>query len=132
MARLSPQDQTAIRQLWRKYVGAFHKRNARAAARLYAPDGDLIGVDGVLVTGPAAIEEYYVELFSKMPTATISDPKIAPARTLAGSAALVNGTWRVLGVAPKPVDVVGTFVVRRNRGTWSYVAVRLMTAFAAP
>lgn len=132
MARLSPKDQTDIRQLWRKYVAAFNKRNARAAARLYAPDGDLVGVDGVLVTGPAAIEEYYVELFPKFPTATVSDSKTAPARVIAGSAALVNGTWRVLGVGPKPADVVGTFVVRRDRGTWRYVAVRFMTPLAAP
>ena len=132
MARLSPQDQVAIRQLWRKYVAAFNKRNSRATARLYAPDGDLVGVDGVLVTGPAAIEEYYAELFLKFPTATVDDSKIAPARALAGSAALVNGTWHVLGVGPKPVDVVGTFVVRRDRGAWRYVAVRFMTPFVAP
>lgn len=132
MPRLSPQDQAAIRRLWRKYEADFNKHNGRAVARLYAPDGDLIGAEGVLVTGPAAIEEYYVELFSKLPTATASDSEIAPARTLAGSVALVNGTWRVLGVGPNPVNVVGTFVVRRNRGTWRYVAVRFMTPSAVP
>jgi uncharacterized protein (TIGR02246 family) len=133
MAKLSTEDQAAIRQLWKKYVAAFNKKSARGCARLYAPDGDLIGVDGVLLTGPAAIEKYYKEeIFAKFPTATVSDSKLTPARTIAGSVALVNGTWQVLGVGPKPADVVGTFVVRRSRGTWSYVAVRFMTPLVAP
>ena len=92
----------------------------------------MIGDEGDLLTGPAAIEEYDVERFSKLPMTEISDAKIAPARTIAGSAALVNGKWRVLGVRPKPIEVVGTFVVRRHRGTWHYLAVRFMTPSAVP
>ncbi len=129
MAPLGPREQAAIRHLWKEYVTAFDEKSAPFIARLYAPDGDLIGVDGKLVAGPAAIGEYYIELFSKIPMATISDAKIEPARTIGGSAALVNGTWRVRGVEPNPVNVVGTFVVRRERGRWSYVAVRFIRPF---
>lgn len=132
MPNLTPKDQAAISELWTKYVAAFHAKDARAVARLFASDGDLIGVDGDLVTGPPAIEKYYVGLFSKLPTATVSDAKIAPARTLAGSAALVNGTWRILGAGPNPINVAGTFVVRRDRGRWSYVAVRFAVPSAVP
>jgi uncharacterized protein (TIGR02246 family) len=133
MARLNSKDQGAIRQLWTKYAASFDKQKPRAIARLYAPDGDLIGIEGELVTGPAAIEEYYVDRFSKLPsTARISDSKIAPARIVAGSVALVNGTWSVLGVGPDPIEVVATFVVRRDQGTWRYVAARFIKPFTVP
>jgi uncharacterized protein (TIGR02246 family) len=132
MAGLTPKDQADIRKLWTKYEAAFNRQSARAVARLYGAQGDLIGVEGDLVTGPPAIEKYYVERFSKLPGATITDSEMAPARTIAGSGALVNGTWRVLGVGPDPIDVVGTFVVKRERGTWSYFAVRFQTPLAVP
>jgi uncharacterized protein (TIGR02246 family) len=132
MARLTPADQAAIRRLWTRYSNAFDKKSARGIARLFANDGDLIGVEGYVVSGPAAIEAFYIERFSKLPTAVISDSKIDPARSVAGSAALVNGTWNVLGVGPNPIPVVGTFVVRRDRGTWLYVAVRFQTPMTVP
>jgi uncharacterized protein (TIGR02246 family) len=130
--KLEATDQAAIRRLVKKYVTAFNQQKPRACASVYAADGDLIGVDGVLTTGPAAIEELYRKLFTQFPTAKVHDAKTAPARVLAGSAALANGTWKVHGVTPDPIDVVGTFVVRRTRGVWSFAAVRLMTAWTGP
>jgi uncharacterized protein (TIGR02246 family) len=129
MSQLTLNDQTTLNQLWRKYLAAFNKQDARAAGRLYAPDGDLLGVEGDLMTGPVAIEKYYLEFFAKFPKATVSGSKIAPAHIIADGAAFINGRWRVRGVTPKPFSVVRTFVVRRDRGTWSYVAVRF---FAVP
>ena len=132
MAQLHSKDQIAIKQLWLDYESAFNRKDASAVAGLYAPDGDLIGAEGVLVTGPPAIEAFYVKGFSKFPTARAGDAKIAPARAITGTTALVNGTWRILDLRPKPIDVVGTFVVRRDRGSWRYVAVRFMTPITLP
>ena len=127
MAQLSREDQAAIRELWKKYRGAFDRKDAKAAAGVYASDGDLVANDGKVVAGSAAIEKLYAQLFAKYPKAALRDVKLAPARGVSGTVAIVNGNWNVVGVGPGPAPVVGTLIVRRERGVWKYVAVRFMT-----
>lgn len=131
MDPLSRKDQAAIRRLWKSYKAAFNGEDARSITVLHAADGDLVSADGVLVTGAANIETFYEEQFAVPGKLTVRGDEISPAHALAADVALVNGSWTVSGVGPRPISVLGTFVVRRENGSWSYVAVRFMVPFGA-
>ena len=129
MSHLSPEDQLAIGKLWEQYGLAMGKKDAAAAAALYASDGDMIGLDGTLASGPSAIEQYYRnELSGKYEKVSITEFEISPARGVTEDVALVNGRWLVHGLGSDPIRVNSTFIVRRERGEWRYVAARFMPA----
>ena len=105
------------------------RKDAAAAAALYASDGDMIGIDGAFASGPAAIEQYYrTELSGKYDKVSITDFELTPARSIVADVALVNGKCLVHGLGPAPVPVRSTFIVRRDGSEWRYVAARFMAA----
>ncbi len=56
MSAFSDEDRIVIMKLWEDYGQAFGAEDADGIAALFAPDGDLIGLEGRLVSGPEAID----------------------------------------------------------------------------
>lgn len=129
MTDLSEQDKAAITQLWTEYGRALDRSDPEAIAALYAPDGDMTGIDGSHVEGPSAIASAYAAaLEQKYADLSLSDVELGTPRSVGPGAALMNATWRVHGLEPEPFPVRATFVVRKEPEGWRYVAAR----FAAP
>ncbi len=130
MTILTAEDQAAIGALWIEYGGAVGRRDAAAAAALFSSDGDALAIDGELLRGPKEVEEYYTrKLPGQYANLSITDVSLGEARSIGTDLALVNGTWRVHGLNPEPFPVRSTFIIRRERDGWRYVAVRLMVPF---
>lgn len=127
---LTTEDQAAIRALWAEYGAAVGRRDPAGAAALFTSDGDGLAIDGELLSGPKAIEEYYArKLPDQYANLSITDVDLSEARPIGSDLALVNGSWRVHGLNPEPFPVRSTFIVRREKDGWRYVAVRLMVPF---
>ncbi len=129
MPTLSDQDNAVIMKLWEQYGQAFAAQDADGIAALFAPDGDLIGVEGRLVSGPEAIaEEYRTEFSRSFEELSIRDVELDSSRPLSPQVGLMNGGWTVDGLASGSFRVRSTFVVRRDTEGWRYVAVRFAAA----
>ena len=129
MPTLSDQDSAVIMKLWEQYGQAFGAQDADGIAALFEPDGDLIGVEGRLVSGQAAIaEEYRNEFGRSFEGLSLRDFEFDSPRPLSPEVGLMNGRWIVDGLASGSFRVSSTFVVRRHEEGWRYVAVRLAAA----
>ena len=129
MSAFSDEDGVVIMKLWEDYGQAFGAQDADGIAALFAQDGDLIGLEGRLVSGPEAIAEFYRNEFSRsFEGLSLRDFEFDSPRPLSPQVALVNGGWIVDGLAGGSFRVRATFVVRRNTEGWRYVAVRLAAA----
>jgi uncharacterized protein (TIGR02246 family) len=59
-----------VRSLYRSLLNAWDRRDARGYASFFAEDGQVIGFDGSLMTGPDEIESELERIFSGHRTAT--------------------------------------------------------------
>lgn len=129
MLNLSEQDRSEIMQLWEKYGQAFGAQDADGIASLFAPDGDLIGVEGRLVTGPEAVaEEYRTEFARSFEGLSIHDVEFDSPRPLSPGVALLNGAWKVHGAPGGSFPVRSTLLIRQDAEGWRLVAVRFAAA----
>ena len=133
MASLTPGDLAAIGALWEKYGDAIGRKDAAAAAALFADDCDGIALDGTLLKGRAEIREYYEHnLSGKYADLQITGVEFDPPRPISGDVALINGSWIIHNIGPAPVRVRSTLVMRRDPDGWRYVAARFMAALGPP
>jgi uncharacterized protein (TIGR02246 family) len=129
MATLTPQDLAEIGALWQRYGDAIGQKDAAAVALLFADDCDGITLDGTLLKGRAEIREYYDHnLTGKYARAQITGVEFDPPRAITSDVVMINGMWTVHNIAPQPVPVRSTLVVRRDPDGWHYVAARFMAA----
>jgi uncharacterized protein (TIGR02246 family) len=129
MVTLSPEDLAAIGALWEKYGDAIGRKDAAAAAALFADDCDGIALDGTVLKGRAEIREYYAHhLSGKYADLQITGVEFDAPRAISADVALMNGTWLVHNIQREPVRVRSTLVMRRDPEGWRYVAARFMAA----
>lgn len=133
MPELSAEDQGAILNLFQQYGEAWGRRDARACATLFTPDGDLIAADGEVCLGSEAVETYYNrQLLGPYKDLTVSDMEVGGIRPLGVDTAIMNGSWFLHGLpgpggrSRPPVRIRWTLVLRRDSGAWRYVAARFM------
>jgi uncharacterized protein (TIGR02246 family) len=133
MSDLSDADAAAIERLWTEYGRAVGAGDTGAIAGLFTSDGDMIAIDGTHARGPDGIASYYDgTLAGALKGASIQDVELARPRPLGRDAALMNATWMVHGLAPKPFRVRTTFLVVREATGWRYAAVRFAAAQPRP
>lgn len=60
--------ETMVRSLYFELLDAWNRRDAAGMARLFAPDGHLVGFDGSPVDGAEAIEGHLAPIFAHHPT----------------------------------------------------------------
>src|SRR5687768_14480985 len=104
---LSKQDQQHIEELFRAYGEAWGRRDAKACAALYAPDGDVVAVDGSVLRNPAELERYYEEQLSgPYKDYTTSNFQFDAVRALSPTIALQNSSWLLHGVKGKNAGIL--------------------------
>jgi uncharacterized protein (TIGR02246 family) len=110
-----------IRDLYRRLLDGWNRRDAVAMARVCAREGQYVGFDGSVMTGPAAIEAALRPIFADHPTATYVSivrsvtwlgPEVALLRAVAGMRA--PGQERIM---PER-NVVHLLVAVREDGVW--------------
>ena len=118
-------EERALQDLWSEFERAFNAGDAAAAAKLYAPDSDRIGANGVKVSGREEIEKKYAAMLTRRAADPSSKPFHATieVRLLHPHVALLDGSWR--GVrAGKPVRGFFTLTATKQRGRWLIAAGR--------
>lgn len=110
-----------VRQLYRKLLEAWDKRNARDYAMLFAPDAILVGFDGTQVFGQADIGAHISEVFSHHQTARYVSI-VRGVRAMTGDVVALSA---VAGMVPPnktdinpEVNAVQTMVAARRGNDW--------------
>ena len=125
--RAKSPDEKAIDALIADWLSAHNKGDAKNLSRFYAPDADLVGIDGRVVKGRNTIRTMYAKVFEQLPgnKATIA---LTSRRFVSPDIVIDDGTWKVTGVLPKGVPSKGryTTVFKKQNGTWQILCDRTM------
>jgi uncharacterized protein (TIGR02246 family) len=110
-----------VRELYRKLLEAWDKRNARDYAMLFVPDAILVGFDGTQVFGQADIGAHISEVFSHHQTARYVSI-VRGVRAVTGDVVALSA---VAGMVPPnktdinpDVNAVQTMVAARRGSAW--------------
>ena len=118
-------DEAAIRAQIAATEAAWNERSAPALAALYAPDGDVMMLAGLHISGQDAIRRA-AEDGSFFPTEPTSTRRISLAvdriRFLTSEVAIVGASARF--TAGEPVETAPTYVMVRQEGAWRIAALR--------
>lgn len=113
--------ETATRDLYRRLIEAWNKRNARDYALLFASNGSLVGFDGSQVNGQMEIGAHVSEVFSHHQTAAYVTI-VRDVRAVATDVALLRAN---AGMVPPSKDeinpelnAVQSMVAARKGGKW--------------
>jgi uncharacterized protein (TIGR02246 family) len=117
-------DLAAIRATSQAFAAAFNRRDAKAVAALWTPDGDCIDDAGRVLKGRAEIEKGYAEFFAANPQSQMR-VLVDSLRLLSPNAAIEDG--RAI-VEPPPAGAPGigkyTVVHVKVDGKWRMSTVR--------
>ena len=118
-------EEAAIRDMWYRFEKAFNDTDAKAAAAIYAPDGDRVNSSGVYSKGRKEIEKGYQAIFDRRKGDSSSVPFHAKieVRFLRPDVALLDGTWTG-NRGGKKVKGVFTLFVTKEDGVWLIAAGR--------
>ncbi len=120
-------DETALRTRVAAFEAAINKRDMAGVAALYAPDADLIVIDGPLVTGRAAIQTTTQRDWGTGAATRRISLTVTGIRFLGSDVAIVN-TRAQFNEGPVKEDR-GTWVAARQPGgDWLISALRVMPA----
>jgi uncharacterized protein (TIGR02246 family) len=131
-------DEAAIRALADAYTAGWANGDAAAVASLYAPEGDLVGVEGRVHKGRAAVQARLAEDFSGVFKGTQIAITTESIRFLNPTTAIVDGTFEISGItgadgaAAPPLKGLYSDLVMKEGGDWLLEAVRPMVPQAAP
>jgi uncharacterized protein (TIGR02246 family) len=110
-----------VRELYRKLLEAWDKRNARDYAMLFAPDAILVGFDGTQVFGQTNIGAHISEVFSHHQTARY----VSIVRGVRAVTGEVMALSAVAGMVPPDktdinpdVNAIQTMVAARRENAW--------------
>jgi uncharacterized protein (TIGR02246 family) len=110
-----------VRELYRRLLEAWDKRNARDYAMLFAPDAILVGFDGTQVFGQTDIGAHISEVFSHHQTARY----VSIVRGVRAVTGEVMALSAVAGMVPPDktdinpdVNAVQTMVAARRGNAW--------------
>ena len=117
-------DLRALRELVGKFTAAYNAGDAPALAALFTEDAEIVGADGSVTAGRAAIAGRFAAAFADDPGATITiNPESV--RLLDADSALEKGTATLTagdGSAPETVRYSVVYVKRDGR--WLHAVVR--------
>lgn len=118
---VSGDTETATRELYRRLIEAWNKRNARDYALLFASNGSIVGFDGSQVNGQMEIGAHVSKVFSHHQTAAYVTI-VRDVRAIATDVALLRANAGM--VAPSKEDInpelnaVQSMVAARKGGKW--------------
>lgn len=129
--QLDPSDAAAIGSLMNAWAEAYEQGDATAIAAVYAPDADVVLINGQRVAGRDGIEAMYRAAFERLPgnkTKVISETR----QVLGNDLVIDDGTWAVIGVLPEGAPASGrsTTILKRYDEQWLIQCVRTMVPVA--
>jgi len=114
-------DEAAVRGLYQGLLEQWNRRDAAKMAGLFAPDGHLVGYDGSVVNGRAAIAGHLAPIFADHPTPAYVG-KVREVRFLTPDVAVLRA---VAGLVPPGardlnpnLNAVQSLVAARHDGQW--------------
>ena len=116
-----PSDEIEVRTLYRQLLDGWNKRSADAFVTPFAPDGEVIGFDGSLMTGRVEIASTLGQIFADHATAPYVS-KVRSVRLLSPDVAILRA---IVGMVPPgqvdlnpALNAHQTVVAARRDGTW--------------
>ena len=119
-------DETALRARVTAFEVAINKRDMAGLAALYAPDADLIVIDGPTVSGRAAIQAAAQRDWGIGPATRRISLTVTNIRFVGPDVAVIN-TRAVFNEGPVREDR-GTWIAVRQAGSWLIAALRVLPA----
>lgn len=115
----SAQKSDSVEQLLSEYQMRFNKNDAKALAALYVENALRLGLNGEVLQGRAAIEQFYVQSFGGTPGRL----SVQPGRTqmITPDVAVLEGRYEVAGAT----GIHGIYIVTavRQSGRWRLASV---------
>lgn len=118
---MQAQATTEVESLYHQLIDAWNSRNASGMAELFAANGELIGFDGSLASGPDDILGHLQPIFEHQPTAPFTT-KVKYVRLLESDTALLRA---IAGMVPPGQSVLNpdvnthhTLVAVHAGGQW--------------
>ena len=129
---IDPAADLEIRELYRRLLEAWDKRNARDYALLFAPDGSIVGFDGTQIFGQAEIGAHLTQILTHHQTARY----VAIVRQVRSISDGVTILSAVAGMVPPDkddinpdVNAVQTMVAVKAGGGWKIAVFQNTPAF---
>ena len=120
-AQQATEDEAAVRGLYAALLDRWNRRDAAGMAALFAEAGHLVGYDGSVVNGRAAIAAHLAPIFADHPTPTYVG-KVREVRFLTPDVAVLRA---VSGLVPDgtadinpDLNAVQSLVAARHGGQW--------------
>ena len=125
----APIDEAAIRANVAAYESAWNKRDAAGVTQTYAPDADVIVMDGPRTAGQAAIRRRLDGDFSTLPSTTRITLTLTNIRAVTPDTAVVDTIARFNEGTVR--ENRGTSLFVRRDGKWLVAALRVYPAQGA-
>jgi uncharacterized protein (TIGR02246 family) len=123
-------DKAAVQQISEAFTGALNKGDGKAAAALFATDGDYVSSTGRMAQGPAEIEKLVLDQAAGAFKGTTFKTETVSVRSIHADVAIGNGTFEATGATTR--KGMTTIVLVRQGGAWKIAALRAMAPVAPP
>lgn len=114
-------DEQAVSDLYQQLLQSWNKRDPAGFAAAFIADGNVVGFDGSVVDGQAAIEGHLRQIFTDHPTAAYVG-KVREIRLLAPDVALLCAVARMLPPGQSDLipaaNTIQTLVAVKQAATW--------------
>jgi uncharacterized protein (TIGR02246 family) len=121
MSKPPPNDEQEVRELYRRLLDGWNRRDAAAMAALFTENGNVVGFDGSQLNGPGEIAAVLGKIFAEHQTPPFVDI-VREVRSLSPDVALLRAT---VGMAPPgqaelnpALNAIQSLVAARRGGQW--------------
>jgi uncharacterized protein (TIGR02246 family) len=127
-SRISREDEEAVKKVIAGTTEAFNKHDAKAFARFYTPDAELVTVRGERMKGAAEIENGLAAIFATRATAATLKPLDVSIRFIKADVAVAHVTNEMSGVINAKGEKMPSHrelsirVLVKQRRTWRVTA----------
>ena len=119
-------EETAVRDVVRKYVDARERADAKAVAALFTEESDQLTSSGEWRKGRDAVVKG--SLASSQRNAGRRTIDVETVRFVSRDVAIADGRYQIAGEGAAPRRMWTTFVMHRRRNGWRIAAIRNMLA----
>jgi uncharacterized protein (TIGR02246 family) len=121
MSKPPPDDEQEVRELYRRLLDGWNRRDAAAMAALFTENGNVVGFDGSQLSGPGEIAAVLGKIFAEHQTPPFVDI-VREVRSLSPDVALLRAT---VGMVPPgqaelnpALNAIQSLVAARRGGQW--------------
>jgi uncharacterized protein (TIGR02246 family) len=121
MSKPPPDDEQEVRELYRRLLDGWNRRDAAAMAALFTENGNVVGFDGSQLSGPGEIAAVLGKIFAEHQTPPFVDI-VREVRSLSPDVALLRATVGMVrpGQAElnPALNAIQSLVAARRGGQW--------------